>query len=107
MQILLDRIKIQLRISHSKLDDVIKADIDASLLELKRVGIETFCLNENGEQTFDENGVPILKDDLVRKASELFVKGQEDFMSKGEQYTKAFDKMRDALSLSGDYKNEK
>ena len=42
-------------------------------------------------------------DALIIKACELYVKWQEDFDGKSENYQKAYEKLRDSLSLCGDY----
>lgn len=80
-------IKKALRITHNQLDDVIKSNIDACLLDLERVGILRI------EET----------DPMIIKLAELYVKGQEDYQGKGDRYQAAYEKMRDAVSLCGEY----
>lgn len=80
-------VKKALRITHKQLDDVIQSDIDACLLDLKRVGI----------LRIDE------EDALIKKLVELYTKGEEDYQGKGDRYRAAYEKMRDAVSMCGEY----
>ena len=84
----LDKIKTALRISHDKLDEDIINNIDACLLDLKRVGVN---VSE--------------PDALIDKACELYCKYQYDYQNKGEQFRQSYESLRDALSLCDDYKN--
>lgn len=84
---MLEHIKNALRITHDRLDDTIQNNIDACLLDMGRVGIK-----QNMET-----------DPLIIKACELYIKWQEDFDGKTENYQKAYEKLRDSLSLCGDY----
>lgn len=89
---MLDQIKKSQRITHDLLDDILRTDIDAGAGELMRAGVEPF----------DEEG-NISERPLVRKAIELYAKGMEDFEEKGSVYMASFEKLRDAMALSGDY----
>ena len=80
-------VKKALRITHKQLDDVIQSDIDSCLLDLKRVGI----------LRIDE------EDALIKKLVELYTKGEEDYQGKGDRYRAAYEKMRDAVSMCGEY----
>lgn len=84
---MLDIIKTSLRITHDKLDNDIQLNINACLLDMERVGVNVKYDN-----------------DLVVKACELYVKWQYNYADKGEQYKANYEKMRDGLSLSEDYK---
>lgn len=86
---MLDNMKMALRIRHGSLDDDINGNISACSLDLKRAGIKAF----------EENNA----DALITKAMELYCKWQYDFGGKGEQYHRAYEQLRNALSLSGDY----
>lgn len=88
---MLEKIKLSMRIIHSMLDTDITSNIAACMLDLKRVGIS------------DAVAVEKSKDPLINKAAELYCKWQYDFAGKGEQYQKAYEKLRDALSLCEDY----
>lgn len=79
--------KTALRISHNKLDENIKLDIEACKRDMERVGI-TYL---------DES------DPIIHKVIELYLKWQYDFLAEGERYEKAYKEMRDGLSLCGDY----
>lgn len=78
-------IKKTMRISHGKLDEEIKNNIDFCLLDLERVGV-----NKSKEK-------------LVNKACELYCKSEFNYEGKGEQYRIKYEKLRDALSLCGEY----
>lgn len=95
---LLDQIKISMRISHDKLDENIKSDIETGLLDMRRVGIQPYTNADGSEGQ--------LKDGLIGKAVELYCKAQSDFQGKGDQYHASYENLRDALSLCGEY-NEK
>lgn len=88
---MLDKIKVAMRIFHTMLDTDITSNIDACMLDLQRVGISK------------EKAVPDSPDALIQKAAELYCKWQYDFNGKGDQFQKAFENLRDALSLCEDY----
>lgn len=89
---LLEQIKKSQRISHDALDDVLQSDIDAGADELLRAGVYPYSADGS------ISGKP-----LVRKAIELYAKGMEDFEEKGSVYIASFEKLRDAMALSGGY----
>lgn len=84
---LLDEVKTNLRISTSALNGDVQDDIDAALMDLYNSGVVMT----------DED------DPLIIKAVKLYCRAQNDFMGKGEQYSKAYEALKIALSLSGDY----
>lgn len=88
---MLKKIKLSIRRFHNVLDDDLKSDVDACMFDLQRVGIVANIANADS------------KDPLIMKAAELYYKWQIDYNEKGEQYQKAYEKLRDALSLCGDY----
>lgn len=93
---LLEQIKKSTRISHTALDETISSDMKAAALDLERVGIKPY------EKSEDEK--IILKDnELIYKVIELFCKAQANYEGNGETYQKAYERMRDSLSLCGDY----
>lgn len=79
-------IRKSMRISHNMLDNEIKRNIDTALLEMSRVGVDTKK-----------------KSVLVDKACELYCKADFDYQGKGEQYMKSYEKLRDSMSLAGEY----
>ena len=104
---LLEHIKKSLRISHSALDDVLLSDIYSGADELMRVGVDPYVRDENGAFVLDADGSRIIQDKpLIIRAIDFWVKAVEDHEEKGDKYMKSFEKVRDSLSLSGDY-NEK
>lgn len=82
------KIKTALRISHNALDYEIQDDINACLLDMQRVGIDTSDYQ---------------KDALLGKCVELYCKAEYDFAGKSEAFRRAYESTRDAISLCGDY----
>lgn len=91
---LLSQVKDSMRFKHNALDDPIQKDIEAAILDLIRVGVQPYS---------DVEGKVLKEDALISKAIELYCKSEEDFQGKGEKYTAAYEKLRDSLSLSGEY----
>ncbi len=91
---LLTKIKNCMRIRHDALDDTITDDIKAGALELQRAGVSVY----------EENR--IRDDELIYTAIRYFVMAAEDYNGKAQQYQLSFERLRDALSLSGEYKCE-
>lgn len=88
---MLEKIKLSIRRFHNKLDSEIESDLAACMFELKRVGVH------------ENIAVITSQDPLIYKAAELYCKWQYDYNGKGEQFEKAFNNLRDALSLCEDY----
>ena len=88
---MLDKIKLSIRIFHNVIDNDIKFNIDSCMRDLQRVGVAP----EKADLYSD--------DPLIAKAAELYCKWQYDFGGKGDQYKKAYEGLRDALSVCGDY----
>ena len=104
---LLGYIKKSQRITHSALDDVLLSDIFSGADELMRVGVNPYEKEESGEYALDEEGRKKIQDNpLIIRAIDFWAKAAEDFEEKGDKYMKMFEKLRDSMSLSGDY-NEK
>ena len=94
MDKLIQSIKDSMRIRHSALDEDIKENILAAAADMYRVGVQPY--GNAGKSK-------LKKDSLIRKAAELYCKAQADYMGKGTQFESSYEKLRDALSLSGDY----
>ena len=88
---MLEKIKLSMRIVHNMLDTDISQNIAVCMLELIRVGVS------KAKAVVNSN------DALIIKAAELYCKWQYDFNGKGDQYQKAFENLRDSLSLCEDY----
>ena len=88
---MLEKIKLSIRRFHTMLDDDITSNIDACMLDLRRVGISAAI------------AVSTSNDALIIKAAELYCKWQYDFNGKGDQFEKAYNNLRDSLSLCDDY----
>lgn len=91
MEHILIKIKLALRITHTKLDDDITDTINACLLDLNIAGIHIDI------DTIDE---------LATQAIKLYCKWQYDYLNKGDQYQKAYEQLKIAMSLCGDYKGD-
>lgn len=81
------KLRAALRITHSNFDGDIQGNIDACLLDLKRVGIPN----------------PNQDDALIYKAVELYCKWQYDFGGKGDKFEQAYKSLSMGLALCGDY----
>lgn len=92
---LIKDIKDSMRIKHTKIDGQIVNDIEAALLDMKIKG---------GVQPYSDVEKKVIKKDaLIKKAIELYCKGEEDYQGKGEKYKSSYEKLRDSLSLCGEY----
>lgn len=91
---MLEKIKLSVRIFHNVLDGDIQDNISACMLDLQRVGVH------------ENIAVASSEDALICKAAELYYKWQIDFNGKAEQYKKAYEGLRDALSLCESYAGE-
>lgn len=82
-----EQMRKKLRISHGKMDDDIAGNIEAARLDMSRVGID------------------VEKDNaLMDKAMELYCKAQFDYLGKGEQFLKNYERARDAMSMAEEYR---
>ena len=79
--------KLALRFSHAKLDDDIKANVEACKKDMERVGIV---------KTNDT-------DPIIHNLIELYLMWQYNYMAEGDKFKQAYEEMRDGLSLCGDY----
>lgn len=86
---MIEKVKRDLRWSHSKLDEDISDNIEACKLDMKRVGID-----------------PLKSDLLTEKAIKLYCRWQYNFENQADRYMNAYKSLRNAMSLSGDYKLE-
>lgn len=84
------KIKKALKRSDDAIDDEIKNNIEACLNELNRVGISVTA-----------------EKPLIDKCCELYCKAQLNFDNNSERFQLAFEKLRDSLSLSSEYKEQK
>lgn len=87
---IVERVKTDLRISHDKLDDDIYHNIEACVLDLERVGINT----------------DVGDDALMEKVIRLFVRWQYNFENQADRYKNAYMDLRDMMRLSEKYRLE-
>ena len=88
-------IRTALRMSHASLDDDIVFTINAALLDMSRAGIAIDSIDIEDDSTYDA---------LHLKCVEFYCKWIYDYLGKGEAWRSAYEKLRDAMSLCGDYK---
>lgn len=90
-QSLLTKIKNNLRISHSALDDDLSDTVTACLADLKVCGVQT--LNT--------------ADPLILNAVKLYCRKEyTDDTSKAAEYQKRYDALKSCLMMSGEYNGE-
>ena len=94
MEELVKAIKDSMRIKHSALDADIKDNIETAATDMIRVGVQPYSNAKKKK---------LKEDHLIKKAVELYCKAQADYMGKGPQFEASYEKLRDALSLCGDY----
>ena len=82
-----EEVRKRMRINNTLVEDEIASYIKAARLDMSRVGIDESADN-----------------DLTDNAIELYCKAQLDYMGKGEQFMKNFEKLRDSMSTSKEYK---
>lgn len=89
-------VKKSIHLNSGCLDVEVEGYIRATLCDLKRIGV---ALEVQKEGITDYS-------DLVKNAVVLNVKGQMDYNGKGDMYIKRYEKLRDTLSLSKEYKEQ-
>lgn len=88
MDELLEKVKLALRIKHSKLDDEIQDNIEACLLDLQMHGIV------HKDET----------DPLIQNAVKLYCKSEyTDDLTKAEKYALRYRELRDCLKVAEGY----
>ena len=88
-----NQVKMSLRLSGDTLDDDIRFNIKAALLDMGRVGINTK----------EYTNIEIEEDPLITACVILYCKWIYNYLGKGEDWLIAYEKLRDSLSLCGDY----
>ena len=84
---LLAPVKLWLRISSGKMDDELTQTIDACKLDLSNSGVKNLDSN----------------DPLIRQAVKLYCKAQFGYDDSAGDFSRAYEHLKAALSLSGDY----
>lgn len=79
-----EKAKKALRIKHSELDDEIRHLVSASEDDLKIAGVDARCAV-----------------DIIDQAVVLYCKWMLDFRGKGEEYRKAYERLRTSMSVGG------
>ncbi len=84
---MLNRVKLDLRITHNKLDDNIQESIDACFADLRRIGIISY----------DDT------DPLIMQLVKFYCRYQYNYNGEAGRYRHAYEMLRNAVSLDGDY----
>ena len=87
---LLAPVKLWLRISSDKMDDELEQTIDACKLDLSNSGVKNLDS----------------ADPLIRQAVKLYCKVQFGYDDSAGKFAEAYEHLKAALSLSGDYNSE-
>ena len=87
---LLAPVKLWLRISSNKMDDELAQTIDACKLDLQNSGVKKLDSS----------------DPLIQQAVKLYCKAQFGYDDSAGKFTEAYEHLKAALSLSGDYNAE-
>ena len=88
---ILSKIKLALRISHNKLDEDIKADIDACLMDLEVCGVE-----------FAQTSDPLILNAIKLWCRSLYT----DDPAKGAEYMKRYESLKATLMMAEGYGRE-
>lgn len=88
---LLEKVRKDLRRTSKSLDDELQDDINAAYADMERVGVN-----------IDDREKPLLV-----KAVKLYCRWQNNFAGLGDRYQVSYEKLRDSMSVSGEYKYEK
>lgn len=93
MPTLLEKVKLNIRRSHSKLDDDLKDQINACLADLKTVGIVESKLKESEDM-----------DALIVNAVKLYCKAENaDDPNKGAVYMSRYEALKSCLMMAEGY----
>ncbi len=92
---MLEIVRMELRITSTKLDDVVQGLIDAAKADLRLIGIVSPDLEEGSEAA--------ASDPLIKRAIILFAKAGYGYNDDAPRHQEAYDNLKRVLSLSGDY----
>ena len=88
------KIKTNIRIKHTALDDDIEDTIEAALSDLEMCGVNVHLMTEYGEM-----------DPLIMNAVRLFCKVEyTDDPGKAAEYQRRYDSLKSCLMMSGKYR---
>lgn len=87
---LLKELKKALRVKSSAADSKVRGLVEACLMELRIAGVYARSL----------------EDPLCRQAATLYCKAHYGYDDKAEPFLEAYKALRDAMALSGDYKEK-
>ena len=90
---MLDKVKLALRKTAAVFNDEVTDYINFACADLRLVGIN---VPEVGSS--DTTGDPLLDRAII-----LYAKSEDNFGGEGDRYRKAYDYLKCALSLAGDY----
>lgn len=91
---MISEVKKSLRIKSDVLNDSISSNINAALLDMRRVGINTDRISLSDPKTYDA---------LILSCVEFYCKWIYDFLQRGEEWHAAYIRLRDSMARCGDY----
>lgn len=89
-----EKIKLAIQISGNKLDADIHSNIAVALADMSRVEIDTTGITTESKDA----------DPLIEKCAELYCKWMYDYLSKGDEWRIAYEKLRDSVALCFKYR---
>lgn len=91
---MLEEVKSSLRIKSNALDEDLKRDIQAALLDMGRVGIDVSGIDPENKITYDA---------LILSCVIFHAKWINNFLDRGEEWRKAYTTLRNSMARCGDY----
>ena len=92
----LDAVKTALRVKSAAYNDEVSGVIAAAFADLKRVGVKV-------PEWDAASGEPLAVDPLLHRAVILYAKANFGYSDDSEKYNQAYEYLKCALSLAGDY----
>ena len=92
---MLSEVKTALRITGDSQDDDIRLNIRAALLDMGRVGMNVSGVDTEDSETYDA---------LILSCVTFYLKWIYNFLTRGEEWHKAYITLRDSMARCGDYR---
>ena len=92
---MLEQVKKSLRMTGDVLNDDITKNINAALLDMRRVGIKTEEVDLSNPKSYDA---------LILSCVEFYCKWIYNFLQRGAEWQAAYIRLRDSMALCGDYR---
>lgn len=92
---MIEQVKKSLRMTSDVLNDDISSNINAALLDMRRVGIDTDRINVTNSASYDA---------LQLSCVEFYCKWIYNFLQRGEEWLAAYVRLRDSMANCSDYR---